>query len=145
MSLTLPENSAPAAPAAGPGFPVYEPTTQNETNIPRDIFKDFKTAQRDKIREDAAREGRELLFTIDGVDFFMPKTLSPQVIFKMLRDVRRHGEMVAAANMIGDIIGEDCLDALADTKSMSDQDWEIVNSIMMDKVFSKMREEMGKL
>lgn len=155
MSLKLPP--APA-PSEGPGFPVYDPnqsggvTSTADFNVPTapapapapDPLKDYKLSERDEKREQAKREGRELLFTIDDVDFFMPKEPDPQIGFRMMRDLRRRGEIYAYAGLIEELLGEDVLDALADTKSMSREDWDTIGEILATKVFSRMKDPMGK-
>lgn len=144
MSLKLPP--APAPSEEGPGFPVYEPTQSVGAVQPEpvDPFKSYKQTAKEEAREQAKREGRELLFTIDGVDFFMPKEPSPQIGFKMMRDIRRRGEIYAYAGLMEELLGPDVLDALADTQSMSDKDWEVVGEIIATKVFSRMKDPMGK-
>lgn len=138
MSLQLPEPTpAPASPSteAGTGFPVYEPSQVTDKRNP---FKGVhKQAQHNPDNE------RELLFTIGGTPFYMPKDPSPQLGFKMLRDTKRHGQMYAIATLIEELLGPQCLDALADTPDMTKEDWDVIADILSEKVLGRVQ-NMGK-
>jgi len=140
MSLQLPPQapvSAPAAPAAGPGFPVYEPPTEKPD--PQNPLGEYH-----KVAETDPDAARELLFTIGGTPFYMPKNPSPQLGFKLMRDTKRFGQIHAIATLIEELLGPNALDALADAPNIGDKDWEVISDILADKVLGRMQNMPGK-
>lgn len=138
MSLQLP-NPVPAASAAGPGFPVYNPSNpqsmgNQETAAPANPLGDYH-----KVAAEEPGNERELLFTIGGKPLYAPRDedIDPSLGFKMIRDIRKFGPMIASANMMGELLGDEALDLLADAPKMTKEEWDVIMEVLTDKVFSK--------
>lgn len=135
MTVQFPAPGA-AASAAAPGFPVYSPDpNRNETPDPLASLRSHEQ------KHQKAEPERELLFTIGKVKVYAPadEDIPPNLGFKMIRDIRRHGPMIAAANMMGELLGDEALDALADIPagSVTEEDWSVMMDILGEKVFAK--------
>jgi len=150
MSLQLPPDPAPSA---APGFPVYTPNAQDGTAMrfapdpppqPQPTQLQDPLAEVNKVAEqNPDKVERELLFTIGGTPFYIPKEIDPQLTFKLMRDLKRLGPVMAFATIIEELMGPECLDALADAPGMSKDDWDVIFGILQKKLFSSM-ETVGK-
>lgn len=76
--------------------------------------------------EPAAPAGKVYLFSLNGVDHFLPERVGPNVSFRYLRDLRKSGPEIAVANLFVALLGEDALDALADADDLTEEDVETV-------------------
>lgn len=76
--------------------------------------------------EPVAPEGKVYLFSLDGTDYFLPEKVGPNVSFRYLRDLRKHGPEMAVAGLFVALLGEDVLDALADAEDLTEEDVEAV-------------------
>lgn len=145
MSLILPPgykgSQTPPPPQTSPvdHFPVYEPPAPAPAHPPKDPMAAYqKVAATDPDNE------RVLLFTIGGVNFYRPKNISPQLGFKLMRDTKRFGQMTATATLIEELLGPECLDALADAEGVSPEDWETISEIMANEVLGAAHGATGK-
>lgn len=145
MTVEFPAPAAseqPGSPAPQATFPVYNPTQLSEPEpapAPTNPLGDYH-----KVAQNEPGNERELLFTIGGKPLYAPteSDIDPAIGFRMIRDMRRYGTPYAVANAFGDLLGDDALNLLADAPKMSKEDWAKIMSVLQDKVFSKMQENM---
>lgn len=167
MTIKFPAPAPAADKAAGPGFPVYAPdpdrneappdissaqnrmaaSTQPPPADKRDKLPDGPTnplGDYHKVAQDEPGNERELMFTIGGVPLYAPRDedISPQIGLRMIRDLRKYGPALAVATAMGDLLGDEVLDLLADAKGISREEWLQIMDVLQDKVFSKFQENM---
>lgn len=171
MTIKFPAPAPAADKAAGPGFPVYAPdpdrneappdisSAQNRmaasTQAPPDKWVKHPEGNADysppnplgdyhMVAQTEPGNERELMFTIGGVPLYAPREedISPQIGLRMIRDLRKYGPALAVATAMGDLLGDEALDLLADAKGISREEWLQIMDVLQDKVFSKFQENM---
>lgn len=97
-----------------------------------------------KLKQEDPDDGRELLFTIGGVPLYAPREedIDPAIGIRLIRDMRKFGVPFAVSNAMGELLGDDALDLLADAPRMSREEWAKIMSVLQDKVFSRVQDSM---
>lgn len=62
------------------------------------------------------------LFVLDGVEYQVPSKPSPALMQRWLRDVRKKGASAATAMLLDTMLGEEALDALAESTEVDEED-----------------------
>lgn len=115
----------------------YAPGEKGEERADAPMMRVADAPKKDKY-EDVEKE---LLFTLDDVNYYIPKEIPPSVVFSYLRDARRGGGEVAFANMFVDLCGEEALDALAENKSVTKKDMKTLIKALQNRVMGAL--ELG--
>ncbi|HEY6013254.1 MAG TPA: hypothetical protein VIU37_04585 [Candidatus Limnocylindrales bacterium] len=111
-----------------------EPSPQQPAGAP-----EWGTADAEQGPADGEQESDSIvLFTLDGINYYVPRKPGPNVALAYLRDVRHHGEEYARAGLLERFIGEDGMDALADYEDLKDEDmaaiWQLVEKHVLGGV-----------
>lgn len=80
---------------------------------------------------DDFQEERVPLFYIGDDEYTIPKTVSPGVALKYLKEAQRHGRDLATAPLLTAVLGEEAYEALEESKALSEDQMEwIVNKVL---------------
>lgn len=148
MSVEFP---APAAPIEQPGspapqttFPVYDPTTSTPDGKHPMVPPSNPLGDYHKVASQEPGNERELLFTIGGKPLYAPRDedVDPAIGIRLIRDMRKFGVPYAVANAMGDLLGDEALDLLADAPKMTKEEWGKIMAVLQDKVFSRLQDTM---
>lgn len=87
----------------------------------------------------AGRVPNELvtLFTLDGKDYKVPQKPSPAIMQRFLRDARKHGPAMATSVLLDTMLGEEALDALAESPEVTDEDMARIYTALTHIAFGK--------
>lgn len=91
-----------------------------------------------------AKEERVPLFYIDDDEFTIPKKIKPNVAMRYLTDVRDRGPEVALAEVMTEILGEDAMDALAESEAVTDEQMQQIMGIVQKLLLGAMDRTSGK-
>lgn len=69
--------------------------------------------------EEREPERRVVLFTIDGKAYSIPKKFPVGLGLKIIRTVRLHGEELAMAELLSEVLGDDAYDALINYRDLT--------------------------
>lgn len=141
MTVEFPAPAAseqPGSPAPQTTFPVYDPQAATDSSKANPLGDYHQVAGQEPGNE------RELMFTINGVPLYAPRDedVDPAIGIRLIRDMRKFGVPYAVSNAIGELLGDEALDLLADAPRMSREEWAQIMSVLQDKVFSKMTDNM---
>jgi hypothetical protein len=77
------------------------------------------------------------IFTLDGVDYQIPEKPSPAVLIKFLRESRNRkvGVRAATENLLVTLLGQEALDALAESPEVTEEDVADVFAIVAHVAF----------
>lgn len=87
----------------------------------------------------AGRVPNELvtLFTLDGKNYKVPQKPSPALMQRFLRDARKHGPAMATSVLLDTMLGEEALDALAESPEVTDEDMARIYTALTHIAFGK--------
>jgi hypothetical protein len=87
------------------------------------------------------RADREPLFSIDGVEFTVPRQVPTNVGLKAMRRVAELGEAAGTQWLMVFILGQDGWDALEKCDDLTRGDLEAIQTVVREKVFGSQEEE----
>lgn len=129
----------------GPNKPTWEATEVSATAAKADkptlLPTGMQVADAPKKAGKYDHVEKEKLFSLDDVDYFIPKEIPPSVVFSYLRDARRGGGEMAFANMFVELVGEDALDALAEHDGMTKENMKALMKALQSRVLGAL--ELG--
>jgi hypothetical protein len=85
-----------------------------------------------------ARSDEELvtIFHLDGKDYKIPAKPGPAIMIKYMRDARKIGEAQAGFNVLNAMLGDEALEALAESDDVTEADlnriYEIVTKVFFE-------------
>lgn len=89
-------------------------------------------------------EGKVHLFDLAGKRYYMDEHVPPNVTFAYLRDVRSRGTDYAVANLIYATMGDEAMDALAESEDMSEADAKSIFAIIQKHAMGQIERLTGK-
>lgn len=81
------------------------------------------------------------LFSIDGVEYFMPAELPPSVGLQAMEMVRSEGELVANAWMLEEVLGAEAYHALIACRDLTKVQMRQIADIVADQVMGALGDE----
>jgi hypothetical protein len=93
---------------------------------------------------------REPLFYLDDeetgepVEYTIPKKIPANITIQYLRDCANDGQEVALGKAMRVVLGEDAMDALADSESVTDENMTAIMAIVEKKLMAQMKKSLGK-
>jgi hypothetical protein len=116
------------------------------TDVPEPDPMVERATQADPPPPSAGEGDRVVLFSINGIDYHIPKRPGPNVALRYLRDTRRHGREYALAGMMEAMVGRAGMDALADYEDLTDEELDSVMQAVHRHVLGPLeRGKSGKL
>lgn len=117
--------------------PARRKTTKTTTEAVTD--QDFQPlVLRTLTEEERGPEERVVLFTLDGVDYTIPKRFPVRLGLKIIRTMRRSGHDIAAAELLEEAIGTEAYDALVSYPDLKQEHiarlFEIVQALALGAV-----------
>lgn len=88
-------------------------------------------------------EDKELIFSIDGVDYFIPKEVPGSVAVEAMVKAREAGDIPATVWAMEQMLGEEGLHALRTCKTVRKEEVIAVQDIIRERVFG-LAEQEGK-
>lgn len=80
------------------------------------------------------------LFTLDGKDYFIPERIRPAVGLRYLYELKVKDEQYAIAGLLFAVLGEDAMDALSSSESVTPQDLKVIMEIVRDRAMGAMEQ-----
>lgn len=78
------------------------------------------------------------LFTLDGKDYFIPERIRPAVGLRYLYDLKTEGEQFAIAGMLFAVLGQETMNALSSSESVTQDDLKVIMEIVRDRAMGAM-------
>lgn len=95
-----------------------------------------------KIRTDeVAEEEREPFFYLDDVEYTIPKHIAPSVTLRFM-DRAADGEMAAVGWLMRELLGDDAMDALEESGSITDEQMATLMDYIQKKVLAASRKQL---
>jgi hypothetical protein len=110
----------------------------NEEHMPRPIDFDKRS------NEVPVDEERIPIFTINGVDYSIPRRPQMGLGLKFSRDRRSYGSDVAVVNLLTSMIGEEGFEALINYDGMTVEDLETITEICSRAAMGKLEAQRAK-
>ena len=85
-----------------------------------------------------SEDDRIVVFTLNGVDYSIPRRVNMSIGLRFIRDRARFGSDVAIVNLMEEMLGEDGYNALLSYDGVTDKDFETITEVLS-------RAAMGKL
>lgn len=79
------------------------------------------------------------IFTLDDEDYFIPKVISPALMIKFQRDLRRTDRESAVWGLVETLLGKEAIDALAESPDTSPEDLAAVFTIVATQAFGSLK------
>jgi hypothetical protein len=98
------------------------------------------------VRIDSAKvvdEEREPLFYIDETEYTIPKELRANVVARYLQDTLDHGQEHAIAAAMREVLGEEAMEALAESEAVTSEDMAQIMGIVERKLTGQMKKSLG--
>jgi len=86
---------------------------------------------------------REPLFYIDDREFTIPKELRANVVARYLQDTLDHGQEHALAAAMREVLGDDAMEALADSDAVTADQMAQIMGIVERKLMGQMERSLG--
>lgn len=104
----------------------------------RPVVNDDGTVNTVKIGQRGRTPNRMIdLFELDGKTYQIPEKPSPALMQRFLRDARKKGNAVAASVLLDSLIGDEALDALAESPDVTEEDMAAIYTIVTQVVFGR--------
>ena len=107
------------------------------------LDEDFEPIHIDGSVDEEDAPETVLLFTLDDVEYRIPKYPDARVALRYLRDVRKHGEDYAVAGMLTELLGEEGFDALCDHPGVKEAQFNLVMAAAQKHVMGSMEASRG--
>lgn len=88
-------------------------------------------------------EQREPLFYIDDREYTIPKELRANVVARYLQDVLDHGQEHALAAAMREVLGDEAMEALADSDAVTSEQMQQIMAIVERKLMGQMKRSLG--
>jgi len=86
-------------------------------------------------------QARVPLFTVGGKTYTMPAETSAAEAIRLLRDIRRHGNALAAEMLLTRFVGDEGVDALLSSKGFDADRWNKVTGAASAHVFGSLEQD----
>ena len=97
----------------------------------------FDTDETPVLQSEAARVP---LFTVGGTTYTMPAKPGAGEAIRLLRDIRRHGNAMAAEILLSRLVGDDGVEALLASKGFDADRWNKVTGAATTHVFGSLEQ-----
>lgn len=87
---------------------------------------------------------REPLFSIDGVEYTIPKEISGSVALAFLEEARNHGEALAVGWLLKEVLGEESHAALVACKTVTGPQMAAVVTVVRERTMAAMEAMQGE-
>lgn len=88
-------------------------------------------------------EDREPLFYIDDQEYMIPKELRANVVARYLQDTIDHGQEYAIAAAMREVLGEEAMEALANSDAVTAEQMQQIMGIVERKLMGQMKRSLG--
>jgi hypothetical protein len=89
-------------------------------------------------------EEREPLFYIDEVEYTIPKLIRPNITIRYLQNTLDEGHEYALAAAMREVLGEDAMEALAESDSVGEEQMRQIMDIVEGKLLAARKRQLGK-
>lgn len=96
-----------------------------------------------QIDGDPVEDEREVFFILDGVEYTIPKRIKPATTLRLLDLAASQGEAAASGWLIRDLLGDDAVDALQESDSVTDEQMATLWGYIEKKVLAARRAQLG--
>jgi hypothetical protein len=98
-----------------------------------------------KLRTDEADivEEREPFFYLDDVEYTIPKRIAPALTLRFLDQAAEGGELGALSWLMRELLGDEAVDALQESESMTDEDMATLMGYLSKKVVAAQKRQLG--
>lgn len=83
-------------------------------------------------------------FYIDDEEYTIPEEVPASIVMRYFRDVDEKGPEVAVARAMIELIGEDAMDALAESPSVTDEQTKQIMAVVEELLMGAMKKASGK-
>ena len=98
-----------------------------------------------KIRTDepAETEEREPFFYLDDREFTIPKRIAPALTLRFFDEAAKNGEAGALMFIMRELLGDEAVDLLQESESMTDEDMATIMAYLSKKLLAAQRKQLG--
>jgi hypothetical protein len=97
-----------------------------------------------KIRTDEpVEEEREPFFYLDEVEYTIPKRLAPSLTLRFMDQVAERGEAAAIGWVMRELLGDDAMDALEESDSITDEQMAKLMGYVQKKLVAAGKKHLG--